>query len=122
MTLPSMKHAHLRKVLFGLAVCSAALIGPGCAPEPPRGEMVLVRVLSSEDIRVGENPASLAQLDAIVLNAAAAKNPEMSTADLRANVPIAIAIDGAPSADVAEVGEALRGFERVIYVAEDRRR
>ncbi|GAN00482.1 hypothetical protein U91I_04148 [alpha proteobacterium U9-1i] len=34
---------------------------------------------------------------------------------------IAVAIDGAPPADVAEVGDALRGFERVIYMAEDRR-
>ena len=105
-----MKHAHLRKLLFGLAVLGAALTGSGCGPEPPRGQMVLVRVLSSDDIRVGENPAPLAQLDAIVLSAAAAKNPEMSTADLRANVPIAIAIEGAPSADVAELGEALRGL------------
>lgn len=117
-----MKHALLRKLLFGLAALGAALTGPGCGPEPPRGELVLVRVLSSDDIRVGENPAPIGQLDAIVLNAAAAKNPEMSTADLRANVPIAIAIEGASSADVAAVGEALRDFERVIYVAEDRRR
>lgn len=112
----------MRKQLFGLAALGAALIGSGCGPEPPRGEMVLVRVLSSDDMHVGENPAPLAELDAIVLSAAAAKNPEMSAADLRANVPIAIAIEGAPSADVAEVGEALRGFERVVYVAEDRRR